>query len=116
MRPTPRERRKYRRLQMHLPVEFRRASETSSGYHRSVTRDVSTGGLYFETVLDDLAKGELLDIEMTIPPGEGHFPYQGRVSSVAKVVRTEKSASGAEMINPRVGIGAAFRESFKLSF
>ena len=112
----PLERRKHRRLQMHLPLEFRRANEMSAGQCHSVTRDVSTGGIYFETGMDDLRKGELLNIEMTIPPGEGHFPYQGRVSSVAKIVRTDKPGSDLELTNPRIGIGAAFRESFKLSF
>ena len=113
----PPERRKHRRLQMRLPLEFRRVNELSAGQYHSVTRDVSTGGIYFETGLDDLQKGELLDIEMTIPPGEGHFPYQGRVSSVARVVRTAKSsASAGRTANPRMGVGAAFRESFKLSF
>ena len=113
----PPERRKYRRLQMHLPLEFRRVSEPATGQHHTVTRDVSTGGIYFETAMDDLRKGELLDIEMTIPPGEGHFPYQGRVSSVARVVRTEKpSGSVGRIVNRRMGVGAAFRESFKLSF
>jgi len=58
-----------------------------------------------------------LDIELTIPPGEGYFPYQGRVSSVAAVVRTEKLAALAGQIsNPRIGVGAAFRESLKLAF
>ena len=116
VQPVPREHRKHRRLQMHLPLEFRRSGQNAMGFHHSVTRDISTGGLYFETVLDDLGKGELLDIEMTIPPGEGHFPYQGRVSSVAKIVRADKPAADAALTNPRVGIGAAFRESFKLSF
>ena len=111
----PPERRQHRRLEMHLPLEFRRVSEPSSGQYRSVTRDVSTGGIYFETGIDDLQTGELLDIEMTIPPGEGHFPYQGRVSSVAKVVRTKMPATG-EAPKARIGIGAAFRESFNLSF
>ena len=113
----PPERRKHRRLQMHLPLEFRRVSEPSSGQYRSVTHDVSTSGIYFETGLDDLQTGELLDIEMTIPLGEGHFPYQGRVSSVASVVRTEMpSTATGDAPKVRIGIGAAFRESFKLSF
>ena len=113
----PPERRKHRRLQMHLPLEFRRVTEPAAGQYHSVTRDVSTGGIYFETAMDELRKGELLDIEMTIPPGEGHFPYQGRVSSVARVVRTEKpSASAERSANPRMGVGVAFRKSFKLSF
>ena len=113
----PPERRKHRRLQMRLPLEFRRATESAAGQRHTMTRDVSTGGIYFETAMDDLRKGELLDIEMTIPPGEGHFPYQGRVSSVARVVRTEKPPGSAEhTANRRMGVGVAFRESFKLSF
>ena len=115
--PSPPERRKHRRLQMALPLEFRRSAESSVGPYHSVTRDVSTGGIYFETVLEDLRKGELLDIELTIPPGEGHFPYQGRVSSVAVVVRTEKLTSlGLQITNPCIGVAAAFRQSFKLAF
>ena len=115
--PSPPERRKHRRLRMALPVEFRRSGELSAGPYRSVARDVSTGGIYFETMLEDLRKGELLDIELTIPPGEGHFPYQGRVSSVAVVVRTEKLALlGPQIANPRIGVAAAFRENFKLAF
>ncbi len=113
----PPERRKHRRLQMHLPLEFSRVAEPSAGQYHSVSRDVSTGGIYFETAMDELRKGELLDIKMTIPPGEGHFPYQGRVSSIARVVRTQKpSASAQRTANLRMGVGVAFRESFKLSF
>lgn len=113
----PPERRQHRRLQMHLPLEFCRASESAAGRHHTVTRDVSTGGIYFETAMDDLRKGELLDIEMTIPPGEGHFPYQGRVSSVARVIRMEvPSGLVGRVANRRMGVGVAFRESFKLSF
>ena len=115
--PSPPERRKYRRLRMALPLEFRRSAQPSVGLYRSVARDVSTGGIYFETVLEDLGKGDLIDIELTIPPGEGHFPYQGRVSSIAAVVRTEKLASlASQMTNPRIGVAAAFREPFKLAF
>ena len=115
--PSPPERRQHRRLCVSLPVEFRRVGQPAMDLHRSVARDVSTGGIYFETMLDDLRKGDLLDIELTIPPGEGHFPYQGRVSSTAAVVRTEKLAKSAgQFSNPRIGVGAAFRQSFKLAF
>ena len=115
--PGPPERRRHRRLRMALPLEFRRSAEPSAGPYRSVARDVSTGGIYFETMLEDLRKGELLDIELTIPPGEGHFPYQGRVSSVAAVVRTEKLTSlDLQITNPSIGVAASFRQSFKLAF
>ena len=99
---------------MSLPLEYRKAGQPSTQLHRSVVRDVSTGGIFFETMLDDLREGDLLDIELTIPPGQGHFPYQGRVSSTASVVRTEKLAG--QITSPRVGIGAAFRKGFKLAF
>ena len=111
------ERRKHRRLQMQLPLEFSRADKSATGQHRSVSRDVSTGGIYFQTGLDDLEAGEILDIEMTIPSGEGHFPYQGRVRSMATVVRTDKpQATDGANLGPRMGVGAAFKENFKLSF
>ena len=112
--PNPPERRQHRRLRMSLPLEYRRAGHPSTQLHRSVVRDVSTGGIFFETMLDDLREGDLLDIELTIPPGQGHFPYQGRVSSTASVVRTEKLAG--QIASPRIGIGAAFRKGFKLAF
>jgi len=109
--PNLPERRRHRRLRMSLPLEYRKVGQPA---HRSVVRDVSTGGIYFETMLDDLREGDLLDIELTIPPGQGHFPYQGRVSSTASVVRTEKLAG--QISSPRVGVGVAFRKGFKLAF
>jgi len=112
--PNPPDRRMHRRLRMSLPLEYRRVGRPSTELHRSIVRDVSTGGIFFETVLDDLRKGDLLEIELTIPPGEGHFPYQGRVSSTAAVVRTEKLAG--QISAPRLGVGAAFQKGFKLAF
>ena len=99
---------------MSLPLEYRRAGQPSTQLHRSVVRDVSTGGIFFETMLDDLREGDLLDIELTIPPGQGHFPYQGRVSSTASVVRTQTLAG--QISSPRIGVGVAFRKGFKLAF
>ena len=112
--PNPPERRGHRRLRMSLPLEYRRLGRPSTELYRSVVRDVSTGGIFFETALDDLKKGDLLEIELTIPPGEGHFPYQGRVSSKAEVVRTEKLVE--QISTARLGVGAAFQKGFKLAF
>ena len=86
-----------------------------------MTRNISTGGVYFEADLsNDLPPPEarsLLSVEMTIPPGEGYFPYEGRVRGVAEVLRCE--LMGAPDTSPgsrRVGVAARFREPLKLAF
>ena len=89
---------------------------------RGVTSNISTGGIYFEADVSNgvsrLAVDALLDIELTIPPGEGHFPYEGRVKSVAEVVRWEElqDVNGVGAGRWRVGVAARFREPLKLAF
>ena len=109
------ERREHRRLAIRLPVECTQVG-AGRGW-RTVTGNISTGGLYFEV---DLAEGDappetnaLLNVELTVPPGDGHFPYEGRLSSVAEVRRCE-SLSVADA--RRYAIGAQFREPLKLAF
>jgi len=64
-------------------------------------------------------KHSLLDIELMVPPGEGHFPYQGRISSVAEVLRCEAISDApqeGEDGRERMRIAARFREPLKLVF
>ncbi|MHC4442496.1 MAG: PilZ domain-containing protein [Planctomycetota bacterium] len=117
------ERRQYRRLPIRLPLEFFAKEAEGEDVLRTVTRDVSTNGLYFEL---PLFKGvstpklnSLLNVELTVPPGDGYFPYVGRVTSVAEVVRCEPlpvSADSQSEVPPRIGIGARFQEPLKLVF
>jgi len=89
---------------------------------RGVTSNISTGGIYFEADVSKgvsrLAPDALLDIELTIPPGEGHFPYEGHVNCVAEMVRWEELAdvNGIGPGRRRVGVAARFREPLKLAF
>lgn len=110
------ERRQYRRLPIRLPLECFPAGETREHALRCVTSNISTGGLFFEA---DLVNGSgppevnsMLTVELTVPPGEGHFPYEGRVSSVAEVLRCERLPAD----RPRIGVAARFREPLKLAF
>lgn len=86
---------------------------------RSTTRDISTGGLYFEASASDGLPlpdvNSLLAVELTVPPGEGHFPYEGKVRSVAEVLRCEP-LEGPEGPSRRFGIAARFREPLKFAF
>jgi len=115
------DRRQHRRLDICLPLECHRPDRDDPLVLRSTTRNISTGGLYFEAeVSDGLPPPEpesLLSVELTIPPGEGHFPYEGHVRSVAEVLRCEPLGSpGGEQGPSRMGIAARFREPLKLAF
>lgn len=119
--PMSRELRQHRRLELRLPIECQRLNTGEDRALRSTTRNISSGGVYFEAELaDGIAPPELaslLSVELTVPPGEGYFPYEGRVSGVAEVLRCEPltSSSSAATAN-RVGVAARFREPLKLAF
>lgn len=120
---TEEERRSHRRLAIRLPLECRRAESDREQVFRAVTSNISTGGLYFELDLPEgaeaLAARSQLNVDLTVPPGEGHFPYQGRLSSVAEVLRCEPLTNGHASTpgGPRrIGVAAQFCEALKLAF
>lgn len=123
--PSGAERRRHRRLAIRLPVECCRKGQ--EGVLRAVTANISTGGVYFETELMNgncqTLEGcspegdDLLELELTIPPGEGHFPYERRVRSVLRVVRREEiPVDGGGGSHGRVGVAGCFREPLKFGF
>lgn len=90
---------------------------------RATTGNISTGGVYFEVELVDGASPpqpqSLLNLDLTVPPGEGHFPYEGRISSVAEVVRCDSLAgngSAGSQQTQRLGVAARFKEPLILDF
>ncbi len=112
------ERRKYRRLDIRLPLECRRVEDAQEHSLRTVSLNVSSGGLYFETDAEDIEPGMLVDLELTVPPGDGHWPWHGRISATAEVVRTfgtETDDTEGRKVK-RIGVAARFRERLKLSF
>jgi hypothetical protein len=115
-----RDRRQDRRLEIRLPLECHGVGTGAGPAWRSSTRNISTGGVYFEADVSDglpPATNSLLSVELTVPPGEGHFPYEGRVRGLVEVLRCEPldsadAASGAG----RVGVAARFKEPLELVF
>lgn len=117
------ERRLHRRLAIRLPVEYTVDRDGRPQTSRAVTHNISTGGLYFEADLLDGVPHYLpvdipLEIELTIPPGDGHFPYEGRVRSVAEVIRcdTLRSNGNGRPVRQRLGVAARFRDPLRLAF
>jgi len=70
-----------------LPVECRQDPGSGACIVRTITRDVSTGGMSFEVDAPDFQVGDRLRIDLTVPPAEGVSPYQGRASCHAEVLR-----------------------------
>ena len=114
------ERRRHRRLPIQLPLICRAPDCPERILVRSKTINVSTGGLYFETLSDDVRPGQRIELELTIPPGDGYFPYQGRVLADAEVIRVADlppKVTGEGLAHlPRKGVAASFSTSLKLSF
>ena len=115
------DRRRYRRLPIQLPLICRAPECPERIVIRAKTINVSTGGLYFETLSEEVAPGQHIELELTVPPGDGHFPYQGRVTAEAKVIRVDqvqpkqKPAEGLATL-PRKGVAASFSAGLRLSF
>jgi hypothetical protein len=99
-------------LDIHLPLDYSPVSEGTATPRRATTRNVSTGGVYFEVDHQAVQPGGLVSLHLTIPPGEGHFPYQGRISSLGVVIRVDTLSDDPQ----RWGVAVQFREALRLSF
>jgi hypothetical protein len=109
------ERRQHRRLEICLPTEIRHTSRPAVGAIRTVTRNISTGGIYFESPPGDFEPGHSVDVHLSVPPGDGYSPYAGAMHGSAEIVRVDEAAmptAGA----PTVGVAARFRDPLTLTF
>ena len=114
------ERRQYRRLAIRLPVEYFDLRDDGRRSLRTTSSNISTSGLYFEV---DLIEGapvpqlnSVLNVSVTVPPGDGYFPYEGQVTGTAEVVRCDHLAPQRNGDPARIGVGARFRDPLKLAF
>lgn len=110
------DRRGSRRLELRLPVELRMADGEASTLVRTITRNISTGGLYVELDRADFSPGDRLNIELTVPPAEGVSPYPGRASCTAEVVRCTPLAADSKTNLDRVGIAARFLDRLRITY
>jgi hypothetical protein len=109
-------RRLHERLAIRLPVECRRDDNGRTSVVRTITQNVSTGGMYLELDASEFQAGDRILVEMIVPPAEGVSPYQGRASCQAEVLRvgpvTERSPTGLE----RLGVAARFLDRLRLAY
>jgi len=112
------EKRQHRRLDLRLPLEYYKTDMGRPGVAHTMTVNVSTGGVYFETTCEDIKTGDILALEVGVPPGDARFPMHGKFATTGKVVRTEKIRCPATKNQPEFtsfGIASKFQEGFKLT-
>ena len=101
------EKRRHKRLGVSYNLSCRKVGSTGNITYDGHTVNVSTGGLYFETARDTFEQGELLKVELSIPPTSGLLEFGGKIAGFAKVLRTD-SACG------RYGVALQFCRPPKL--
>jgi hypothetical protein len=105
------EKRKHKRLGSKFDISCRKVGSTAEQIYTGCTVNVSCGGLYFETTTETFKQGNLLKIELSIPPRPGLLEFGGKIAGFAKVLRTENicdSATGTDLSSGRYGIALQF--------
>ena len=82
-------RRTHQRLPLRLTVICQKVGYASSGVYSGSTVNVSSGGMLLEVNSGDLREGELLSVDMPVPPTEGLVEFGGRFAAYARVIRVD---------------------------
>jgi hypothetical protein len=90
------ERRRHRRLPLKLSILCRKVGIAGGEVVTGKTVDVSPGGMLVQVNNDNVDKGDLLSIEMSVPPTEGLLDFGGSLSNHARVVRSGNHRSPDE--------------------
>jgi len=115
---NPSERRRFNRARVELDTSFKEVGVEEEQLFFGKTVNVSPGGLYLQTSAetfkaDNIPKGTLFRVELTIPAEKGLLEFGGRISGFAKVLRTSNLHDTA---NPdKCGVGFEFCHPVKLS-
>jgi hypothetical protein len=106
------EKRRYKRQAIELELSCRKIGSTDENHYAGCTVNVSPGGLYFETASEVFNPGNLLKVDLSIPPAAGQLEFGGRFSGFARVLRTDQNGPGLSC--PRFGVALEFCQSPKL--
>jgi hypothetical protein len=87
------ERRRHRRFPLKLSIFCQRVGHSGGKLYTGKSVNVSPSGMLVELRSEDLRDGDLISVEMTVPPTEGMLEFGGSISSYARVVRTRQDGS-----------------------
>ena len=111
------DRRMHQRLPLRLTVLCQKIGQLGGTVYAGSTINVSPGGVLAEFGDCHLEDGELVSVDMSIPPTEGLLEYGGRFSSYARVIRVgqQHSATLDESHALARAVALEFCESPKLN-
>ena len=81
------ERRRHTRLDLKLEVLCQKVGAAEGGVLSGQTVNVSTGGVLANTSHADIGVGDLLNVQLSVPPTEGLLEFGGRIEGFARVTR-----------------------------
>lgn len=87
---TKKERRIHERHQLKLDVFCQTVGLAGGKFYSGSTVDVSPSGILVEIYETGLGIGQLISVDMPIPPDGDMLDYGGRFSGYARVVRIEQ--------------------------
>lgn len=90
------DKRKYQRLEAKFEISCRRIGSQSSQTREGYSMNISPGGVYFRTKADTFKRGDLLKIELLIPPKSGLLEFGGKMAGFAKVLRADNICNSTE--------------------
>ena len=111
------EKRRYKRLAARYDVSCKKAGSEDELLAVGRTVNVSPSGIFFETTTNDFKLDSLLEVQLSIPPSSTHLEQGGRVSGLAKVVRTSRTSqleADSELENAQRGVALQFCQFPKL--
>ena len=88
------DRRRDRRLGLRFPVQCWHTERGKGGGRliaRSVTSNISTSGVRFESNSDQITPGVQLRLVFTVPPDMGYLSHGSELTAIAKVLRVQDS-------------------------
>lgn len=89
MLENPDERRLYRRIPLKLAVLCQKAGLMEGRLYTGNTINVSPGGVLMEINGSGLEVGELVNLELAVPPTQGLLEFGGRFSTYARILRIQ---------------------------
>ncbi len=108
------ERRKHKRLRIKLSVRCKPVGTSDERVRTGSTLDASPGGLRVEIPNSNFLPGQLLSVEMTVPPTSGLLEYGGKFDTHARIKRIESPATVHDLKSRRQVIAIEFCHAPKL--
>ena len=93
------EKRRYRRLGAEFDLSCCKIGSPIEEFQSGRTVNVSPGGLCFETAVEGFEPGNLLKVDLSIPPTSGQLEFGGRISGFARVLRTSTICESSPGVN-----------------